>query len=69
MKPFLLTCCFTGVDARAHASNSAAPICEPSFAPGGNARIALPTCVVNWFTMSNFASFALIGMKPVRGSD
>src|ERR1700730_14920355 len=41
---------------------------EPGFAPGGRANTALRTCVVNWFIMSNFESFSLIGMKPVRGS-
>ena len=51
-----------------YVSNSPAPIYEPGFAPGGTANIALPTCVVNWFIMSNFESFSLIGMKPVRGS-
>jgi hypothetical protein len=51
-----------------YVSNSPAPMYEPGLAPGGQANTALPTCVVNWFIMSNFESFSLMGIKPARGS-
>ena len=49
-------------------SNRRWPMNWPSVVPPGQANRPPPVCVTNWFSMSNFAMFSKILMKPVRGS-
>jgi hypothetical protein len=48
--------------------SSVSPTYPPALAPGGQAKTALPTCLMNEFSESCAASWRWIGMNWRRGS-